>query len=59
MKTHEKGEYYHRWIAHDSFETGLLNMYVFNVFKKHVDTEPNDTFSSQGLYVNNNWLRLY
>ena len=59
MKTHEKDEYYHRWITHNNFETGTFNMYVFNMFKKHAGTAPNDTFSAHGLYVNNNWLRLY
>ena len=59
MKTHKKDEYYHRLIAPNNFETGTFNMYVFNVFKRHADTAPNEPCSTHGLYVNNNWLRLY
>ena len=59
MKTHEKDEYYHRWIAHDNFETGSFNMYVFNVFKRRANTVPNRPIESHGLSVNDNWLRLY
>ena len=59
MKTHDKEDTYHRWVAHNNFETGALNMYVFNVFKRRAGTEPNEPCSTHGLYVNNNWLRLY
>ena len=59
MKTHEKDDTYHRWIAHDNFELHSLNMYVFNVFKRRPDMLSNKPLESRGLYVNNNWLRLY